>query len=111
MNISLPDEMQTFVEAEVAGGGFSSASEYLGLLVREAQARKAKVEIERKRAEFEALMIEGLESGPAVPMDADWWANLLGEVNAELEKQGVEGGLGVDTLEELKADQQAAQVS
>ena len=37
MNISLPDEMRAFIEAEMATEGFASASEYLRTLIREAQ--------------------------------------------------------------------------
>ena len=42
MNISLPDEMKAFIEAEMATEGFASASEYLRTLIREAQKRRAK---------------------------------------------------------------------
>ena len=41
MNISLPDEMKAFVEAQMATEGYASASEYLRALIREAQKRQA----------------------------------------------------------------------
>lgn len=103
MNISLPDEMRAWVESQVRGGEFSSASEYFRQLVREARAQKERDERERKKAELEALLIEGLESGPAVPMDKTWWDTLLSDVDEKLKRRGVEGGLGVSTLEELEA--------
>lgn len=93
MNISLPDEMRAWVEDEVKGGGFSSASEYFRQLVREAKARKADGEAARKKAELRALLLEGLESGPAQPMTKEWWADLLEEVDGELLKRGSKGGL------------------
>ena len=42
MNISLPDEMKAFIEAQIAQEGHASASEYFRALVREVQKRKAK---------------------------------------------------------------------
>ena len=41
MNISLPDSMRTYVEEQVANGGYSTASEYFRELVRNEQQRKA----------------------------------------------------------------------
>ena len=41
MNISLPDSMKAFIEAEIAARGFNTTSEYFRALVREAQDRKA----------------------------------------------------------------------
>ena len=48
MNISLPDEMKAFVEAQMTQEGYASASEYLRALIREAQKRRAKHELEAK---------------------------------------------------------------
>ena len=97
MNISLPDEMRAWVEAEVQGGGFSSTSEYFRQLVREAKARKAEQEARQdaqgKKAELTALLVEGIESGPAQPISASWWAELLEEVDGELQKRGVKDRL------------------
>jgi antitoxin ParD1/3/4 len=64
MNISLPDEMKVFVEAQMAQEGYASASEYLRALIRDAQKRRAKRELEAK-------FREALESGPATPMTSD----------------------------------------
>jgi len=54
MNISIPDEMKAFIENQLAQEGFASASEYFRSLVREAQRRKAKQELEAK-------LLEGLQ--------------------------------------------------
>jgi antitoxin ParD1/3/4 len=72
MNISLPDEMKAFIEAQVAQEGYASASEYFRALVREAQKRQAKRELEAK-------FREALESGPATPMTPEDWAALRQE--------------------------------
>ena len=85
MNISLPDEMRAWVENEVKGGGFSSASEYFRQLVREAKAQREAETRARKKAELEALLIESLE-GEGIPMDEKFWAQLRAECNAGLSK-------------------------
>lgn len=65
MNISLPEEMKAFIETRMAAEGYASASEYLRALIRDAQKRQA-------RRELEAKLLEGLE-GPATEMTrADW---------------------------------------
>jgi len=72
MNISLPDEMKVFVEAQMAQEGYASASEYLRALIRDAQKRRAKRELEAK-------FREALESGPATPMTREDWVALRAE--------------------------------
>jgi antitoxin ParD1/3/4 len=46
MNVSLPDEMKAFVEEQVQRGGYSTASEYLRELIRDAQKQAAKERLE-----------------------------------------------------------------
>jgi antitoxin ParD1/3/4 len=66
LNISLPDSMRAYVDQQVAGGGYSTASEYIRQLVREDQKRAA-------QERLETLLMEGIESGPAKEMtSADW---------------------------------------
>jgi len=69
MNISLPEPMRAYVEQQVAQGGYSTASEYIRQLVREDQKRAAKERLE-------SLLMEGIESGPAVEMTAADWDDL-----------------------------------
>lgn len=102
MNISLPDEMRAWVEGEVRGGGFSSASEYFRQLVREAKGQKERAERERKKAELEALLVEGIESGPSLPVTPQWWDELLSEVDENLKKKGVDAGLRQAFHEQLQ---------
>ena len=66
MNISLPDALKNFVDAQVQERGFSTSSEYIRELIRNDQVRQG----EQRLA---ALMLEGLESGPAIPVDATYW--------------------------------------
>jgi antitoxin ParD1/3/4 len=71
MNISLPEEMKAFIEARIAQEGYASASEYLRTLVRDAQKRNA-------RQELEAKLLEGLQS-PATEMTAEDWKSMRRE--------------------------------
>ena len=41
LNISLPDPMKAFIEAQVQSGSYASASDYVRALVRDAQKRHA----------------------------------------------------------------------
>jgi antitoxin ParD1/3/4 len=70
MNVALPESMKDFVHEQVASGGYTSASEYVRELIREAQRRKGAEE------DLEALLLEGLNSGPATEMTDDDWQEL-----------------------------------
>ncbi len=71
MNISVPDEMKAFVEAQMTQEGYASASEYLRALIRDAQKRRAKQELEAK-------LLEGLQ-GPVSEMTRDDWNSIRRE--------------------------------
>jgi antitoxin ParD1/3/4 len=60
INISLPASQQSFVEDQVASGQYPSVSDYVSELVRADQKAKA-------QEKLEALLLEGLNSGPATP--------------------------------------------
>ena len=57
MNVSLPDPMKAWVEAQTRSGRYSNASDYIRDLIRRDQDRAAKI------AEMQRLVTEGLESG------------------------------------------------
>lgn len=57
MNVSLPDPMKDWVEAQTATGRYSNASDYVRDLIRRDQERVAKL------AELQQFITEGLESG------------------------------------------------
>jgi antitoxin ParD1/3/4 len=75
MNVSLPDEMKAFVEAQAAKEGFGTISEYLRSVIRELQKRQAKQNLEAK-------LREALLSGPAEPMTREDWD--------DIEREGLE---------------------
>lgn len=57
MNVSLPDPMKDWVESQARTGRYSNASDYVRDLIRRDQERGA------TRAELQALVTEGIESG------------------------------------------------
>lgn len=68
MNISLPETLKEFVDAQVQTRGYSTSSEYVRELIRNDQVRQG----EQRLA---LLMLEGLESGTAIPVDEGYWDN------------------------------------
>ena len=84
MNISLPEPMRDWVEAQVKKGSFGNTSEYVRSLIREDQKRSAQEELETK-------LLEGLNSGPATPwtkQDAETLKKRLLERYARGRKKG-----------------------
>lgn len=66
MNIALPESMKLFVQERVTAGGYSSVSEYVRELIRADQKRKVEERID-------ALLLEGLDSGPPIPVTQEYW--------------------------------------
>lgn len=77
MNISLPDTMRSFVESQIAEGGYSTASEYVRELLRTEQQRKAE-------ARLETLLLEGLNSGEPEAYTREWLDEVRQEVRARI---------------------------
>jgi antitoxin ParD1/3/4 len=73
LNISLPDVLRDFVEERVKRGDYDTASDYFRNLVHEDQRRKA-------QQRLDALLQEGLDSGPATPMAPQDWDEIRREV-------------------------------
>jgi antitoxin ParD1/3/4 len=67
MNISLPDPLKQFVDAQISTGRYSSASEYVRELIRNDEKRKAEEQLEEK-------LLEGLSSAQTALTPADWTA-------------------------------------
>lgn len=65
MNVSLPDPMKDWVEAQAASGRYSNASDYVRDLIRRDQERCGKI------AHMQMLVTEGLESGVSGQSMAD----------------------------------------
>lgn len=74
MNVSLPDAMKAWVEAQAETGRYANASDYVRDLIRRDQERREKI------AAMQALIDEGLASGVAEPFNMD---DLLRELASE----------------------------
>jgi len=77
MNVSLPEELKEYVEAQTKSG-YSTPSEYVRELIRQDQKRRAKEKLD-------ALLPEGLDSGDPIPVNAKFWTELKREALAKLE--------------------------
>jgi antitoxin ParD1/3/4 len=75
VNINLSDELQRFINGQVAAGQFSGAEGYIEALIERAMKGKERLE---------CLLIEGLDSGKAVPLDAKEWERVRTEVRERL---------------------------
>ncbi len=73
MNISLPDALKDFVEAQVAERGYSNNSEFMRELIRHEQAR----------AQLRALVFDGMTSGPGSDLDQAYFDRLRDRVRAD----------------------------
>ena len=62
MNVSLPEELKQFAEAQTKNG-YSTPSEYVRELIRNDQRRRMKDKVD-------AMLLEGLRSGDSTPVDA-----------------------------------------
>lgn len=65
MNVSLPDPMKAWVEAQTQDGRYSNASDYVRDLIRRDQDRQQAI------AEVQQLVDEGLASGPGACLDVE----------------------------------------
>ena len=80
LNISLPAPLREWIEAQVKGGRYGNASEYLRELIRRDQERQA-------QERLESLLLEGVKSGTASPLTQQDWSELRTEVAERLEKR------------------------
>ncbi len=85
LNISLPAPLREWIEAQIKGGRYGNASEYVRELIRRDQERQA-------QQRLEALLLEGVKSGTASPLTKQDWAELRTDVAERLEKRW--GGRG-----------------
>ena len=70
MNISLPEDLKSFVDQQVSGRGYSSSSEYVRELIRKDQDRR----------HLRSLLLEGWASPPSVTANADYFGRLRDRV-------------------------------
>ncbi len=73
MNVSLPDELKTFVDERVTHDGYGSTSEYVRDLIRR----------DRERGHLRDLVLDGANSGPGVVADAAYFDALRQRISTE----------------------------
>jgi antitoxin ParD1/3/4 len=74
LTVSLPEALRKFVDEQVAAGGYSTAGEYVRALIQAAQQNQEEQE------RLEALLLEGLDSGPAIEVTPEYWTKLRAEL-------------------------------
>ena len=80
MNVSLPETLKDYVQERVAEGTFSNPSDYVRALIREDMRR-------REEEKLDALLMEGINSGPAEPMTAKDWADIRANLEEHIAKR------------------------
>lgn len=78
MNISLPESLKDFVTTRVETDSHGTPSSYIrNLIIKEKKAAS--------REQLEALLIEGLNSGPTSPLESSEFEDIRANVSARLE--------------------------
>lgn len=77
MNISLPDELKTFVDARIQAEGYGTSSEYMRELIRR----------DRDRAQFRQYLLNGVNAKPLGKMDAAYFINLRKQLKSTVKKK------------------------
>lgn len=68
--VTLPDDLRSFVESQVAERNLVDAGEYVSALIA----------ADRAHSNLEALLLEGLNSGPAEELTIGDWEELRAEI-------------------------------
>lgn len=72
MNVSLPDELRSFVDAQVSEGKYGSTSEYVRELIRR----------DHDRRQLRAALLEGARAPVTATADAAYFAALRDQAGA-----------------------------
>lgn len=89
--VSLPDPLGDFVNEQVAQGGYASASEYFGNVVRQALIEAERAQLRgwleglspAAQQRLDEMLLAGLNSGEPIPADDAFWQELIDEHVAE----------------------------
>ena len=77
LNLPLPDSIKNFINEQVAIKGYINAAEYILHLIRQEQARTARVE---------SLLLAGLDRGNSIESTDDWWEQKRAQLVQELDR-------------------------
>jgi antitoxin ParD1/3/4 len=77
MNVSLPETLKEYVTERVAEGIYSNPSDYIRALIRSDMKRHS-------QEQLEAMLLEGINSGPATEMTRADWQGIMANAKAQL---------------------------
>lgn len=75
MQLNIPEKWEAFIRAKMQSGAYASADELLDDALHLLQEQ----DVLEADAGLEALLLEGLNSGPATPMTAKDWDDMARE--------------------------------
>ncbi len=81
LNISLTDPAKSFVEAEVAAGGYDTASDFVVSVLIDFQRRKGAAKLAQRIA-------DGLNSGPSIKANEEFWDGVRRDIDAPHSESG-----------------------
>jgi len=73
MNVSLPNELKSYVDEQVGDGGYGSTSEYVRELIRR----------DKDRQHLRRVLIEGATSKPGPIADASYFTSLRDRIRSD----------------------------
>jgi len=68
LNISLPESLKGYAKDQAETANYSNPSDYVRSLIREDKERN------ESRQRIEAMLLEGVHSGDAIPVTSEYWA-------------------------------------
>lgn len=82
MNLTLKPETEKLIQERIARGEYKNAGEFVD------EAIQYMVEMDRAEGELEALVQEGIDSGPATEMTREDFEDIRREVHAKHGRKG-----------------------
>jgi antitoxin ParD1/3/4 len=73
IQLELPDALREFVETRAMEQGFPDLADYIRAVLEEERKRATRLRVDQ-------LLLEGLQSGPSVPMTPEEWDEIRQEV-------------------------------
>jgi antitoxin ParD1/3/4 len=67
LTVSLPEALTAYLQEQIAAGHYNTPDDYIQALIQQDKARKE---------HLEPLLLEGIESGDAIPMTATDWDDI-----------------------------------
>jgi len=81
MNISLPDSLKAFAQDQTETNNYSNPSDYVRSLIREDKEKK------EAQLRIESLLLEGLNSGEAIPVSQEYWKDKKARLHQALKSK------------------------